>query len=252
MQKRFMLNWKLISAVAAVMLVVVAMLSIAAGSAGAQDTTTPSRVITVSGSGEAFGAPDVAYVNLGIDVSDPDIGKALDTANQTMTGIVAAITDAGVDAKDIQTVDFNVYPEDKVDPQTGQPTGVRVYHVQNSVNVTVRDISKVGAVMQAGLGAGANTVNSLTFGISDMKSLQEQARLQAVDDARSRAQQLADAFGVKLGDVISVSESFGSVPVPLAFKTADAFAVTAASAPQVNPGQLSVDVQLNVSFAIGG
>ncbi len=249
MQKRIPLNWKTLSAAATVMLLVVAFLSIAGGSVGAQDT--PSRTISVSGTGEAYGTPDVAYVNLGIDVTDSDIGKALDSANTSMAAIVAAITDTGVDAKDVQTVNFNVYPEDKYDPQTGQATGERVYHVQNSVNVTVRDMTKVGTVMQAGLGAGANTVNGLSFGISDTKPLEQDARLQAVADARARAQALADAFGVKLGDVISVSEGYGSVPVPITYAKADAFAAGGA-APQVNPGQLSVNVQLSVTFAIGG
>lgn len=251
MQKRIPLNWKTISAVAAVMLLVVAFLSVAGGSVGAQDTPA-SRTISVSGSGEAYGAPDVAYVNLGIDVSDSDIGKALDSANQTMTGIIAAITDTGVDAKDIQTVNFSVYPEDKYDPQTGQPTGQRIFHVQNSVNVTVRDIAKVGAVMQAGLGAGANTINGLSFGISDTKSLEQQARLQAVDDARTRAQALADAFGVKLGDVVSIIEVNASAPIPVTYAKADAMAMGGGGVPQVNPGQLSVGVQLSVTFAIGG
>lgn len=249
MQKQFAINWKIISAAAVVMLLVVAFLSIAGGSVGAQDT--PSRVISVSGSGDAYGTPDVAYVDLGVDVSDADISKALDSANTTMAAITAAIGDAGVDAKDIQTVSFNVYPEDKTDPQTGQPTGERVYHVQTAVNITVRDITKVGAVMQAGLGAGANTVNGLSFGISDMKTLEHDARVTAVNDARDRAQQLADALGVKLGDVISISETSGNVPVQPLYARADAFAVGGA-APQINPGQLSVNIQVTVTFAIGG
>jgi uncharacterized protein len=249
MQKQ--VNWKRISATAAVMLVVFAALGI--GSVGAQDTTTATpHVIHVTGSGEAYGAPDVAYVNLGIDAADKDIGVALNTANTTMTGIVAAISDAGVEAKDIQTVNFNVYPEDKYDPQSGQPTGERVYHVQSSVNVTVRDITKVGAVMQAGLGAGANTLNSLSFGISDMKALQAQARKQAADDAHDRAQQLADAFGVKLGTVMAVNESVGSVPPPPVYAQAQAQLAVADHAPQINAGQLSVTVQLDVTYSIAG
>jgi uncharacterized protein YggE len=248
MKKQFPLNGKWAAIVGVIMVIALVFVSAVSGTVGAQDSV-PSRVITVSGSGDAYGSPDVAYVNLGVDVSDADIGKALDSANSTMAAITAAISDVGVDAKDIQTVNYSVYPEDKYDPQTGQSTGERVYHVQTAVNVTVRDITKIGVVMQAGLNAGANTVNGLSFGIADMSSLEHDARIKAVDDARNRAQQLADAFGVKLGDVISVSESFGSVPVQT-FARANALAV-AASAPQISTGQLSVNVQVSVTFAIG-
>lgn len=249
MQKQFPIHWKTISLAGMVMLIVLMFLSVAAGPAGAQDVST--RTINVSGSGQAYGTPDTAYVNLGVDIADADIGKALENANQTMNAITKALTDAGVDAKDIQTVNFNVYPEDKYDPQTGQATGERVYHVQNSVNVTVRDISKVGGVMQAGLGAGANTLNGLSFGISDMKTLEAEARKAAVADARDRAEQLAAAFGVQVGEVVSVSETFGSVPLFADFKLAQNEGFGGA-APSVSPGQLSVSVQVNVTFAVGG
>jgi hypothetical protein len=105
--------------------------------------------------------------------------------------------------------------------------------------------------MQTGLGAGANTLNGLSFGISDMKALEAEARTAAVADARERAQQLADAFGVTVGEVVSVSESFGSFPLFADFGGAKLDAIGGA-APSVSPGQLSVSVQVNLSFAIGG
>lgn len=249
MQKRFSTHWKTISATGMVMLIVLTFLSFAGGAAGAQEPST-SRTINVSGSGEAFGSPDIAYINLGVDVADADISAALDKTNTTMEGIIKALGDAGVDAKDIQTVNFSVYPEDKYDPQTGQATGERVYHVNNSVNVTVRDIAKVGGVMKAGLDAGANSVNGLNFGIADTKALEAEARKSAVADARDRAQQLADAFGVTLGEVISVSESFGNGPVQPLFGGDQGLAIGGA-APQISTGQLSVSVQVSVTFAIG-
>ncbi|MBA3871785.1 MAG: SIMPL domain-containing protein, partial [Anaerolineae bacterium] len=143
-----------------------------------------------------------------------------------------------------------IYPEDPTDPQSGQPTGDRIYHVQLAVTVTIRDISKVGAVIQAGLGAGANDLNSLSFGIADSKSLEASARKAAVADALDRAKQLAEAAGVTLGTPLSISESIGSVPVPMFNRANDM--VAAAAPPQINAGQLSVSITVNITYSIGG
>ncbi|MEZ4668903.1 MAG: SIMPL domain-containing protein [Anaerolineae bacterium] len=236
------------AAVAMCGLLIFALATAPVAAQGQSDSST--RTISVSGSGEVFGPPDIAYINLGVDVADADAGKAIANANTTLAAIVAAVSEAGVAEADIQTANYSVYPEDRYDPQTGQATGERIYHVQLAVNVTVRDISKTGAVIQAGLSAGANSINGLSFGIADMKSLEEQARKAAVADAQNRAQQLADGFGVTLGAPVTISESFGSVPVPMFNR--DMVAQAASVPVQINPGQLSVSVQVNVTFAIAG
>lgn len=253
MQKSYPLNWKTVTSAGAVVLVVLALFSIAGGGVVSAQTggngNGPVNSISVSGSGDASGTPDVAYINLGADTTDADVGKAVETANTEMAAIIAAITDMGIDAKDIQTTNFNVYPEDKYDAN-GQPTGQRVYHVQNSLSVTVRDITKASAVIDAGLKAGADTVNGLSFGIADTSALEQEARLKAVEDARKRAGQLADAVGVKLGAPIIVSEiTGGSFPQPMAY-AAQATGL-GGGGPQITPGQLQVSIQVNVTFAIG-
>lgn len=205
--------------------------------------------ISVSGSGEVFGTPDIAYVNLGVDNTDQFVGQAINNANSTMTALVNALKEVGIDEKDIQTTGFNVFPEDRFDPQTGQATGERIYHVNMSVNVVVRDIASVGRVIQAGLSGGANTINGLSFGIADPTALEDQAREKAVADARARAEKLAEAFGVTVGAPIQISETFGSGVIPLASEGRATFAAQANT--QINPGQLSVSVQVNVTFAMG-
>lgn len=240
-----------LSIVTVVAALLVGVLAFSARPVGAQDDTDSDRTISATGSGQVFGKPDIAYITLGVDQADADAGKAIDTANTTLTAIVKALTDAGVKEEDIQTTSYNIYPEDKTDPQSGQLTGERVFHVQLAVTVTIRDIAKVGAVIQAGLGAGANTLNSLSFGISDMKSLEAAARKAAVADAADRAKQLADAAGVTLGEPVSISESIGSMPIPMFNRAADSFAV-ASAAPQINAGQLSVSINVNITYSIGG
>src|SRR5690349_8179353 len=118
MQKFYRLNWKIIGTISVAALVVVTLFS-AAGRAPVRAQADlpigPSNSISVSGSGQASGTPDVAYINLGIDTTDADVGQAVENANTEIAAIIAALTDAGVDAKDIQTTNFNVYPEDRYD-----------------------------------------------------------------------------------------------------------------------------------------
>ncbi len=205
--------------------------------------------ISVSGIGEASGAPDVAYVQLGINVVNADVGRAVTEANNTMTKVRDAVVAAGVDTKDLQTLSFSVWPEDRYDPQTGQPTGERVYHVENMLRITVRDINQVSTVIEAGLDAGANNVYGLNFGIDDTSALEAEARTEAVADARARAEQLAQALGVKLGDPIVVSEVYGAVPVlrmPYDIPDAGGFG----GGVPVEQGELAVTAQVYITFSI--
>jgi hypothetical protein len=251
MKQRFPLNWRAMSAAGAVLLAVMALLTVAGGPAfavQAQGGYLPTNSITVSGSGLASGSPDVAYINLGVDSVNASVSQAVAQANQTMAAIMQALTALGVAAEDVQTVSFNVYPEDRYDPQTNMPTGERVYRVNNMLNVTVRDINRVSEVIQAGLDAGATSINSLNFGIANTTDLEQEARLKAVEDARARAERLAAAMGVTLGQPIIISEGMAGGAVPQMF-AAMGFG---GGGVQIAPGQLNVSVQVNVTFAIGG
>ena len=232
----------------------IAAIGLGSRTVAAQETSTgTSRTITVNGFGEVFGTPDTAYINLGVDRSDADVTAAVDGARQTLTNIVnALINEAGVAENDIQTSNFFVYAEDRFDPQTGRPTGERVYRAQLGISVTVRDIESASNVITIALNAGANSLNGLNFGIADTGALEGEARQQAVADARERAQQLAEAFGVTLGEVVSITEGVqlpGAMPLGNA-RLADSAGGLGGS--NINPGQLGVDVQLAVTFAIQG
>lgn len=222
--------------------------------AGGQSSQYLTNTITVVGSGDAQGAPDVAYLQLGIDVVASDPGAAIKEANAVMDKVQAAVKQAGVADEDMQTANFNVYPEDVYDPTTGQPTGQRRYHVNNFLNVKIKDVSKVGDVIDGGLNSGATNVSSLYFGVDDTAELEKEARGKAIEDAKSRAQQLADGLGVKLGPAIIVNESIGYPgPIPYAYDGRMAGLgggpVEAAAAP-ISPGQMTVTMQVSVTFTI--
>jgi uncharacterized protein len=251
MKNLYVANWKTLSITGVIALVVAALFLTAGGPpVAAQDTlvtdgSVPS--VSVSGVGQAFGSPDVAYVEMGVDIVNSDVSAAVTEANAAMESLTAAIAGAGVAEEDIRTTNFNVW-SDFFDPQTGAQTTERIYHVQNMVRVTVRDVDQVSTIIDAGLSAGANSIFGLNFGIDDTTELEQEARLEAIENARDRAQKLADAMGVTLGDPIVIAETFGGGVGPV-FDVAQA-GFGGAGGPPINGGQLSITTQINVTFAI--
>jgi uncharacterized protein len=240
----------LLAFAAIVALALAALLGITRSAQAQEGDDVTQRSITVSGFGETFGAPDTVYINVGVDKVSQELSGAVGETQAAIDSIITALGEAGVAAADIQTANYNIYPEDRYDPQSGQPTGERVYRVSVGMNIVVRDLSATSSVLTAALEAGATSVNGLTFGIADTSALESTARQNAVADARDRALQLAEAFGVTLGEVISVREVIQSYPVPLASARMDV-AQGMGGAPQIAPGQLSVGINVEVTFAIG-
>jgi uncharacterized protein len=215
------------------------------GTVHAQDgSPAQPHTITVSGSGTASGTPDIAFVQVGVEIHNADVGTAVQQANDAMQKVNAALTAEGIAAQDIQTTQFNVR-QDQQPAQNGQPAAT-TFVVTNIVQVKVHDLTTISTVIQSALDAGANNVYGLNFGLNDSAALESQARSAAVDNAHAKAQELADAFGVTLGAPISISEqSGGNPPVAASFAMANG-----GGGPSISQGQLSVTVQLNVTYSI--
>lgn len=201
-----------------------------------------STGLVVQGTGTAYGTPDQAVLTLGVEVVDPDVQTALTRADKAMTAVRDVFLGDGVEAKDIRTATFNVWREDIRD-QSGSVTGQR-YHVQQDYQVTVRDLGSVGRLLAEAVQAGANNIQGIQFGISDPAALRERARASAMHDAEARAAQLADLAGVTLGRAVSIEESTSNAGPPVPMLRAQA-----AAAP-VEGGQLAVQVQVTVRYAI--
>lgn len=210
--------------------------------------------ISVSGFGEASGQPDIAYITVGVDVTDPDVGKAVTENSERVEAVRQALLDAGIAADDIQTAGFSVWPEDKYNPQTGLPSGERVYHVNNSLNIKVRDLSKAGSVINTALDAGANSVHGLSFGVEDSVALENEARTRAIADARRKAEHIAQALGVTLGDPIMVTEGGAPMMPPVVMypemAAADGAGMGGGAAVPVSPGQLTVSQSISIVYSI--
>jgi uncharacterized protein YggE len=203
--------------------------------------------ISVSGFGEAVGKPDIALIQLGVNVVADQVGEAIEESNQVMEKITNALLGAGIAEEDLQTTNFNVWPEDRYDPMTGQSTGERVFHVDSTLQVKVRDIDQAPNVIELALEQGANNIYGLSYDIDDTSALEAEARSKALQDAKVRADQLSAEIGVILGDPILVSEgTSGGTIYGVAYERAAGIG----GGPPISPGQLTVSVQVNVTYAI--
>ena len=214
-----------------------------------QEAPASIRTMNVAGTGQAFLVPDIAYIYVGVHTEKPSASEAMTENNSQTEKMIAALKDFGVDAKDIRTTNFSIWPMDKYDPQSGMPTGEKTYSVDNTVYVTVRELDKLGDLLDTVVEAGANTVNSIQFDVADKDEAIKSARAEAVKDAETQAQELADAAGMSLGEVQSIS-FYDSQPYPMFEGKGGGGGDLAASTVPIQPGQLTFTVTVNVTYAI--
>jgi uncharacterized protein YggE len=211
------------------------------------------RTITVMGEGRVSVTPDTAQAVVGVEVVSDSVRAATTEVNATMSAIIAALKEQGIADKDLQTAGFNISVERVTPPgSTGSTTGPEQirYHVSNSVNVTVHDISKVGSVIDAAVGAGANNVYGINFSVSSPSQPADQASVKALEDARTRAAFLAGQAGLTLGPVVSISEVPGGGPVlPYANRNLAA-GLGVGGATSISPGQQEVVRDIEVTFVL--
>jgi len=227
-------------------MILVVSLAACAGGNPANDQKVP-HPISVTGSGQVYLTPDVAYINIGVKSQADKVADALKKNNDQAAGVASALKDIGVDAKDIQTSAFNVYPQQEFGPN-GEVTKT-FYVVENTVYVTVRNLQSLGQMLDAVVQNGANTINSIQFDALDKTKAMSEARKLAVQDAHNQAQELADAAGVKLGPLTSLSVYMSSGPMP-AFQGKGGASANSASQVPVSAGQLIITMDANMVYEI--
>jgi len=212
-------------------------------------TAPQIRTLNVSGNGTIYLTPDIAYIYIGVHTEDPTIATAVNNNNNQTQALVDALKNAGVAAVDLQTSNFSVYSTSQYDKVTGQSTGT-AYAVDNTVYVTVRDLSKIGSLLNTAVGAGANNINSITFDVADKTAAMAQARQKAMTNASSLASELAQTAGVKLGEIQSVSYSDNS-PIAYSYGMGGGGAAAApnASVP-IQPGLTQISVTVSVTYTL--
>jgi uncharacterized protein YggE len=216
-----------------------------AASSGGNGMNQP-RTIMVNGTGKVFLTPDVAYINIGVQSQDENVGNALSKNNEKAQAIAAKLQELGVDAKDIQTTSFNIYPSQQYNPE-GQPTTI-LYTVDNTVNVTVRDLTQLGKLLDEVVRTGANSINGINFDVLDRSKAITEARKLAVQDARAQADELAAAAGVEIDTVSTMSVYIDTGPAPL--YDAKGGMATGVSQVPVSAGQLAISVNVSASYTL--
>ncbi|MFH2039866.1 MAG: SIMPL domain-containing protein [Chloroflexota bacterium] len=206
-----------------------------------------ARTISVNGTGTVYLTPDIAYINIGVHTEDPQVGRAVDMNNQKSQDVINAIKGLGVEAKDIQTTNFSVYNSVQYDPMSGLETDT-IYMVDNTVIITIRDLTKMSDILDASIRSGANNINSVSFDISDKTGAVQEARLLALKNAHTLASELTKGAGVTLGDVQTLSY-FDYSPSPY-YGKGGLDDVTAPSSSPINPGQMQLSVDVSIVYEI--
>jgi uncharacterized protein YggE len=217
--------------------------------AGGDGTTTgkPSHTITVSSTATVNEKPDEAQVTFEVRSEDPDSSTAFSRNAKDMQAVLDALKAAGVDAKDIQTL--NVSLDQRVLDQ-GKPSERTVFVASNSVQVTVHDLAALGDTIDAAVQAGADAVNDIRFQLADPNIIRTDALTQAVEGARKKADVLAAAAGASVVGVVTISEdSYRSLPFA---SYGDALRPAAlAATPIVPPSTLQASETVTVVWEIG-
>jgi len=211
------------------------------------EDTPPLRTVTVIGSGKTTLTPDLAYISIGVHTENKDATEAVASNNSQSQKVADALKSFKIDAKDIQTTNFSIYPRQEYD-STGKPLGT-TFVVDNTVYVTLRDIDQVGEVLDAAVQAGANSISGIQFDVADRTEALSLARQAAVADGRVQAEELADAAGVTLGPVQTIT-SYSSYPVPIEAKSGAVMMDAAAANVPISPGQMILTVDVNIVYQI--
>jgi uncharacterized protein YggE len=233
----------------------------------------PVEGISVTGMGKAFGQPNIARATVGVEVRAATADGAMRDVSTGVARVIAALKGAGIAESDLVTQNLSLHfeqepppPRPVVEPTPAAPLKGRPatapatdaspdskkspagnYRAQNTVAVKIRNLDKVGAVLGAAMGAGANAMFGLAFQIEEPRQLEEQAREKAMADARARAEGLARLAGVRLGPIVSIQESNGGVPTPgpvMMYKAAQAADVP------IERGELLVTTTVNTVYSI--
>ncbi len=225
-------------------------------SMSAQAQTSPgtavpadATLLNVSANAEASRVPDVATLSAGVVTQAADGNAAMRQNAEQMSQVVQAIKAAGIPDKDVQTSGVNLNPQYRyAENEAPRITG---YQANNTVSLKVRDITKLGKVLDALAAVGANQINGPMFEIDQPEPVYDEARVAALKKARARAETYADALGLRVRRIVSISEGGGGGFRPMPMMAAAAPRAKAEMDTPVSPGETTVSVNLDVVFELG-
>jgi uncharacterized protein YggE len=214
----------------------------------------PFPVITVTGEAERSVAPDVAETSAGVTTEAKTVREAGEANAQAMTAVADALRQAGIAAKDTQTGQISIQPiygnnQGKREGRPDEPPRIVGYRVSNQVRLKVRDIAKLGDVLDRAMAAGATDVFGISFVVSEPSKALDAARAEAMADAKRKAEIYAKAAGAQVGRAVDISESMGAPSRPARFAASTANRAMAAPTP-VSAGENTLHVSLSVTYEL--
>jgi uncharacterized protein len=216
-------------------------------SATAQENKEMPRLIQITGHGEVHSRPDLAIVTIGVMTQAGTARDALDSNTAAMERVFAGLRTEGIDDKDMQTTNFTISPRYDYGQNNNQTPKLIGYDVVNSIVVTVRKIDAVGRVLDVAVSDGSNQINGVMFSIADPEPLRDKARQAAVADAERKVKLYADAAKLKLGEIMTLSESSFQPPVPVMTKSLRA---DGAGNVPIAEGEQMLAVDVNITWEL--
>jgi hypothetical protein len=205
----------------------------------------PPPTITVNGEAMISVPPDIAQIDSGVTTEAKTAREASDANNKAMGGVLQALKNAGIAEKDIQTSRLSLSPQSAASRNANAPFQIVGYRASNRVTVTIRDITKVADTIDVLVGSGANEISGISFMVSKASKLLDEARVEAIGDARRKAEIYARAADVSVGVPLSISEE--STPGPIPYRK---MAAGVAAAAPVAQGEETLRVTISVSYEL--
>ncbi|MDD4531513.1 MAG: SIMPL domain-containing protein [Candidatus Pacebacteria bacterium] len=209
-------------------------------------------VISVTGTGEIYVTPDIGLINISVLTQNKNVSVASTENSEKMNAIITYLKGNGVEEKDIKTTSFSIYPVYSWEDKTGRRS-IDTYEVSQVLEVKIRDLSKVGDIISKSTELGANNVSSLSFTIDDDEKVKEQAKEEAIKNAKEKAKTLEKALGVHLVKIVNFSEGTTYPAYDSYYKTASGMGgaeMLSSVAPTIQTGQNKVTSTVTITYSV--
>ncbi len=212
------------------------------------------NTIAVQATGEVYASPDLALTTASVITEAKNVEEALSENTEKMNTVISFLKEQGIEDKDLKTTGFNIYPRYEYYERTeGRPSGKRVlvgYEVNQSLQVKIRDLESIGTIIQGVTENGANNISGLSFTIENQDELKKQARGEAIEEAKAKAEELASQLGVRLAKITNFSESSVYPRYYDLTKTVSEEMDVGGTAPSVEAGENKIEVTVNLTYEI--
>jgi uncharacterized protein YggE len=203
--------------------------------------------ISFAGEGKVYTKPDIAFVDVSVVTQGTQIKDVQDANTKKMNKVVNFLKSSGIDEKDIKTTNYNLYPQYTY--ENNKIPQIIGYQINQTLSIKIRDLDKVGSILQGGVDVGLNQVNFLYFGVENDEQLKEDARKIAIDDAKEKAKTLASQLGVRLIKITGFSDNTVGYPVPM-YNAKTPQGMGGGETPNIETGQNEITVNVTITYEI--